>query len=317
MTLFKRISNKLTTSLLVTVLTALSQTQWTQRNPLPSDAHLFDVVWTGSQYVIVGSTIQTSPDGITWTTRKADLPGTLNDVVRAGNQFVAVGENETVMVSTDGASWSSVSTGVSSNFSGITWTGNLIVAVGEFGTVMTSPDGATWTEQNSGTFEGLTDIIWTGNELVAIGIRGTILTSVDGTAWTPQTAGTFSYLQSITLAGNQLVAVGWGGAILTSPLSTPVVHDSHYLQQEQSPLQLSIVSHSHTKLSFTCSITSQTPVSANLYNLRGQSVVSIRKRAAGTGREKMHLPLNCITAGVYFLAVEAGGYREKMMVVVR
>lgn len=59
--------------LMVWVTVTFTQEQWTQRNPLPTDAHLHSVVWTGSQLVAVGwnGTILTSPDGITWTQQPA------------------------------------------------------------------------------------------------------------------------------------------------------------------------------------------------------------------------------------------------------
>ena len=68
--------------LILWVMGAFSQEVWTQRNPLPTDAHLHSIVWTGNQLVAVGSygTIVTSPDGNSWTKQPSGSTKQLNDI---------------------------------------------------------------------------------------------------------------------------------------------------------------------------------------------------------------------------------------------
>lgn len=113
------------------------------------------------------------------------------------------------------------------------------------------------------------------------------------------------------------MAVGWSGVILTSPLSTPIMNDRPKPMSKQSPLSLSITSRSRTRLSFSCFIPCLSTVSAGLYNLHGQSVVSIAEEVDRKGRQKIHLPLTGIAAGAYYLEVKTGVYRERLFVVVR
>ena len=100
-----------------------------------------DVIWNGSQFVVVGSygSIRTSPDGITWTVR---------------DDF-----------------------SISETISAISWNGSLFVVVGTQGLVRTSPDGVTWTTRGSAISKWLTSIVWDGSKFVAVGIGGNILTN--------------------------------------------------------------------------------------------------------------------------------------------
>src|SRR3954467_3126249 len=71
------------------VLTTPAQSVWTARSSGTTN-YLNSVTWTGSQFVAVGGSILTSPDGINWTSRSSPVC-CLNAVTWAGSQLVAVG----------------------------------------------------------------------------------------------------------------------------------------------------------------------------------------------------------------------------------
>ena len=82
-----------TVSLILCISVVFAQEQWTLRNPLPTDAGLHSVIWTGSQLVSVGSygTILTSPDGIDWTKQSSASMIQLSAITCTDTLLVAVG----------------------------------------------------------------------------------------------------------------------------------------------------------------------------------------------------------------------------------
>ena len=77
----------------------------------------------------VGTTILTSPDGVTWTARNSGTTTNLNAVIWGGGQFAAVGR--TILTSPDGVTWTSENAGTSHSLSGVASNGRQFVAVGE------------------------------------------------------------------------------------------------------------------------------------------------------------------------------------------
>jgi len=158
-----------------TILTSPDGIAWTPRDSAAPNAQLTDVVWSGSQFVVVGNgAIVTSPDGITWT-RRADIPINLNGVVWSGTQFVAVGNG--IFTSADGITWTQRD---SSSANSISWSGSQYAAVGggwSSGLILASPDGVTWTSQTFDSTMILQSVAWGGNHFVAVGAGGVIVTS--------------------------------------------------------------------------------------------------------------------------------------------
>jgi hypothetical protein len=147
------------------ILTSPDGVTWTL-NLLPSDAaHLFDIAWSGAQFVAVGgiiinsefgsvfyqSDIFTSSDGVTWVNHLPEEAVLLYGVAWSGTRFVAVGDFQTILTSFDGVTWTHQLQSITNRLNDITWSGSQFVAVGILGTILTSPDGLTWTPQNSGT----------------------------------------------------------------------------------------------------------------------------------------------------------------------
>lgn len=199
--------------------------------------HLYDVTWTGSQYVAVGggtgagpSLVVTSPDGINWTPRTlpVEVNFPLQSVAWSGSRLVVGGWNGKMLTSPDGISWTLHSTTLPYEiFTHIVWTGSQFVAVGKAGSIQTSADGITWTvrvspDAKSDAYYGLT---WTGSQLVAVGMSGSgqlnsglARTSSDGITWTDQIRGSTNHIYAVvTGPGNQVVATGAYGLVLVSP----------------------------------------------------------------------------------------------------
>jgi hypothetical protein len=192
------------------------------------------LVWNGSLFVAVGgSTILTSPDGVTWTRRDTSGAGdpTLHDVFWTGTQLMAVGtaysdaENSVgvVLYSADGVTWTRRDISASSSIETIAWSGQLFVATGydsaRAALVFTSADGVTWTRRSLSHNLEIYDTTWGNGLFVAVGYSSdndqlSILTSVNGVTWTPRESGGTVY--GVTWSHNQFVATGYD-RILTSP----------------------------------------------------------------------------------------------------
>ena len=219
-----------------TILTSSDGINWTQRNSGVPDSNLYDVSWSGTQFVTVGGEFQfpgnpaynntlilTSPDGITWTKRGSGLPNRkLYGITWSDSQFIAVSGSEVqpadtiILSSSDGINWTqrSIVIGTPYTLFDIVWTGSQFVAVGPVGMVFTSSNGINW-ESRSSTNPGLLySITWSGNNLVAVGQD--INTSLDGINWT-LIVPVINTLREVTWSGTQYVAVGESGIILTSP----------------------------------------------------------------------------------------------------
>ena len=178
-----------------TIVTSPNGIAWTVRTTPNSTANLTGIAWSSTAgFVVVGVSGYhlTSPDGITWT-RGSDLSGTMNAVVWTGTQFVTVGTSPfvgslamPVFTSPDGITWTTRSAGNGTLY-GLIWTGSRLVGVGQGGQIQTSPDGITWTTQPSGTTANLYAVALATTTFAAAGGKAnggstevTILTSVLG-----------------------------------------------------------------------------------------------------------------------------------------
>lgn len=229
---------------------------WVYRT-LPAAKPLKGIVWSGTQFIAVGmsgfntgeSTVLSSPDGITWTSRSTTIqadslawsgtkfmtsslasstdgvtwtqetPAVLGSlaITWSGNQFVAVGQNGNIQTSPDGVVWTRRTSGTNYPLFAIAGSSTKLVAVGDLGNIVTSSDGIGWTPLAGITTLSLSGIAWSGTQFVAVGKSGMILTSPDGLTWTPRISGTGNWLNAVAWSGTQFVAVGLSGTILTSP----------------------------------------------------------------------------------------------------
>ena len=163
------------------ILTSPDGDNWIEQANVPES--LTSVIWGKNQFVAVGGegAILTSPDGVSWTTRFTGTRSLLYDVAWSGAQFVAVGSKglgsggATILTSLDGIDWTPRDRGQNSLRS-VTWTGREFVAVGSAGMVLTSGDGVEWSRHTVGA-QDLHGCTWTGTQLIAVGARGAILSA--------------------------------------------------------------------------------------------------------------------------------------------
>lgn len=151
-------------------------------------AALNAVVWSGSQFVAVGSTLGlpnaeaialTSPDGITWTSRPINATGlnVLHDIAWNGSRFVAVGYAGAV-TSTDGATWQATGVGVVGPNNAIGWSGQRFMSCGVV-YCQVSTDGLQWQTAAPlpGTGPAVYGLAWNGSKWVVVGVNSYVATS--------------------------------------------------------------------------------------------------------------------------------------------
>jgi hypothetical protein len=232
------------------VLNSADGAIWTTRRLLSAN-NITGIVYAQGIFVAVGDKIETSTDGITWTSRtEQNDHGRLRGIAYGNGKFVAVGDGEANVTSTDGITWvthvfgstaladSAVTFGagkfvvvdlngaIKSSTDGVTWTpgalsrissitfgAGLFIAVGG-GSVYTSTDGITWISKNSGISGNLSKVGYGGGVFVALGPEGSAI-STDGVNWVSHTA-TMSVSRGVTYANGIFASVGEGGSIYTS-----------------------------------------------------------------------------------------------------
>lgn len=199
-----------------TLQTSVDGVQWTSRVSSATGT-LCGVAWSGLQFAAVGpGVILTSPDGITWTKRAPNSVGLLSGITHGNGRFIAVRLDGRIMKSTDGVSWATIAATAPFGLLAVTWNSQQFVAVGTAGGILTSGDGENWTQRASGTSASLFGVTSNGGRYVAVGDRGTALTSVDGISWARCSSGVAVALRDVTWTGQAFIAVGEGGVAQTS-----------------------------------------------------------------------------------------------------
>ena len=185
------------------------------------------------------SAIQTSPDGITWTTRTTPSIATLSYIIWAPevSLFVATAYQygtSGVLTSPDGINWTqrttpNIADGISAGLADVTWNGSLFVCVNQRTTantnwVITSPDAITWTQRTTPSGLNWVGVCWSPQLSLFVAVNNSssttsaVATSPDGITWTIRTTPSVSQLCRVRWSSqlNLLVAVGTNVAI-TSP----------------------------------------------------------------------------------------------------
>jgi hypothetical protein len=128
--------------------------------------------------------VATSPDGLSWEYQDLGRLGLLFDVTWTGSDFVAVGytgvwgvSSGLIATSKDGREWTTDVFPSTGYLRAVAAAGRTVIAVGDDGTILTSQDAHEWTSRESGTEMALTGIASSGNRVVVVGISGTILAS--------------------------------------------------------------------------------------------------------------------------------------------
>lgn len=182
-----------------------------------------------SLFVIVGQdgTIQSSSDGITWTTRTS---GTVNHLYRVyfyNSKFFAIGTNRTLLSSTDGISWTTItfSVGVATdNFFSLSYgNGVYVIAARNTGGSYAYAYRSTTAANNSWSvkgydyfnYESVNRVEFLNNKFWMFTIGQVMYTSSDGSTWsniTPSVVVTNPDLSTASFGnGNQIFNAVWDG----------------------------------------------------------------------------------------------------------
>lgn len=212
------------------VLSAVSAggTTWQHTTPVPSmySYQMIDATYGDGKYIGVRSTpptvntsVQTSTNGVNWTTVSTSVPwSSWSSVAYGAGRFVAVAQSGTpnIMTSEDGTTWTARAAPEANFWRSVTYANGLFVAVASSGTnrVMTSPDGITWTARAAVQANSWTSVAYGNGKFVAVASDGTdrVMTSPDGITWTARTAAQASSWSAVTYGNKCFVAVASSGA---------------------------------------------------------------------------------------------------------
>jgi hypothetical protein len=145
---------------------------WTARSVASAyDGNFVCATYAFGLFIIAGdasggsatASLQTSPDGITWTQRQTLASNTFRDFVLGGSTLLVYiddgGSSHTTMTSTNGTSWSTTGSTQALRTvrnAGAYGAGLWVWGDASAGGVHTSPDGATWTARSFGSGDVLT-----------------------------------------------------------------------------------------------------------------------------------------------------------------
>ena len=157
-----------------------------------------------------GCVLLTSPNGVTWTDRRAGRTRDLYGIIYTNGQFVAVGYEGTVLTSPDALTWTTRVSNTSRDLHAITYAAGLYVAGGRNGTVITSPNTINWTVRATPTTNYIERIAWGTGRFVAAATHGTILSSTNGFTWQqhPHPAPADTEFEGVAYGGGRFVMVG-------------------------------------------------------------------------------------------------------------
>jgi hypothetical protein len=138
--------------------------------------------------------VTSTDKGATWTRRLTGFAVQPFQLACGNGMFVATFANSAVIqTSPDGVTWTSRSLPASLPSPSIFWTGTIFIAwsIGTTGgTFYTSPDGVTWTARNTFTTVGATTLTKAGSYIFALASgSSTYAYSLDGIGWTSVNPG--------------------------------------------------------------------------------------------------------------------------------
>jgi len=183
------------------------------------------VVYGNGKFVAVGedASIQTSADGINWSSRNlGDF--NLHAIGYGNGLFVAAGTLGTILISSDGLTWSRPESGTSSDLFGVAHGKGTFVVVGALEpatlgvSVLHSGDGIHWSNRVVATNDYLFGVAYGSSVFTAVG--EVVLTSLDGVNWTSRDAGNQRFLQAVVYGNNTFVAAGDETIVQSGPFAS-------------------------------------------------------------------------------------------------
>lgn len=206
------------------VWTTTDGATWTRRSIASSSKTITSLYWsTGLSLFFLGcsdGTINTSPDGITWTARTSNIASQINHFASSGSLVVAVGNAGVISSSPDGVTWTARTTQTANALSGVAYLSgatNPWVAQG-VSSLMTSTNGTTWVTQNNASLSR-SQITYSPSAglYLMVGGGGLMATSPDLRTWTGHTAAEPTIQMNATVAPTTtFVCVGNSGKIDSS-----------------------------------------------------------------------------------------------------
>jgi len=173
-------------------------------------------------FVAVGfnGTIKTTSDGVSWTTVTSGTNVTLQAIAYGKRKFVAVA-GSSIHTSPDGVTWTKqVTPAIGTNpIQTLTFGDGRFMCIDNSLRVLTSPDGVSWTHignMQPGTF-AVNGIVFAFDTWVAADAGGRTYTSPDGVTWTKRyTPLVPSQLGGVAYGTNRCVAVAADGQVAWS-----------------------------------------------------------------------------------------------------
>ena len=193
---------------------------WTEQTSGTAN-NLSDVTYGQGLYVAVGqsSTILTSPDGVTWTSRSAPTSLSLiDDIAFANGVFVAAGlATSPIIYSADGITWSIGSGTSPATAKGVAYGNSKWVVVASGAVYISTNNGASWTSTISiAALNNVTSLSFANGYFIASTSTPTLVRSSDGLNWTDVTPSGAGQFVDITFALPYYVALDITGQIFIS-----------------------------------------------------------------------------------------------------
>jgi hypothetical protein len=164
--------------------------------------------------------VTSADKGATWTRRLTGFAAQPFQLACGNGMFVATfASSAVIQTSTDGVTWTSRGLPATIPSPGIFWTGTIFIvwSIGTTGgTFYTSPDGVTWTARNTFTTVGATSLIKAGSYIFAQASgSNTYAYSPDGITWTGVNPG-YAFSNIFYYSGVYYALYGGNTAILFS-----------------------------------------------------------------------------------------------------
>jgi hypothetical protein len=196
-------------------------------------ATLTGIAYSGSELVVTSTgtaTYRSTDGGLTWTSTTIGATF-VNAIVWTGTQFVIVGNSNYTAWSTNGVSWTAVTapgTAVSLFDVAVRPETRRLIAVGSSGRIISTQltniptTGLTWTQVTSNTTNTLNGVEYANGSFVCVGNSGTIrLVNSELNIVNSVTSGTTAALFGVTALRDRFVALG-SNVLLTSNSGVPI-----------------------------------------------------------------------------------------------